>query len=149
MLTENEKLYRDREKRVKDAIGLKRPDRVPIVTAADLFFVRAAGLTLAQGMYDLDKMAEGWKTSMRRYNWDMAPLQHAIRSGTVMELLGIKTFRWPGYNLPENSPYQWVEREYMLAEEYDQFLKILPILPSASLCPAWQPYWNHLKNCLR
>jgi uroporphyrinogen-III decarboxylase len=118
-----EELYRERETRVRDAIALKRPDRIPIVTAADMFFIRSSGMTLAQGMYDLEKMAEGWKASMRRYNWDMAPLQHAIRSGTVMELLGIKTFKWPGYNLSENSAYQWVEREYMLADEYDQFLK--------------------------
>ena len=122
-MTENEKLYREREKRVADAIALKRPDRVPVVTAADLFFIRSAGLTAAQGMYNLEEMSEAWKASMRRYNWDMAPLQQAIRSGAVMELLGIKTFRWPGYNLPENSMYQWVEREYMLADEYDQFLR--------------------------
>jgi len=123
VVAENEKLYQEREKRVRDAISLKRPDRVPIVTATDLFFIRSAGLTLAQGMYDLEKMAEGWKASMQRYKWDMAPLQHAIRSGTVMELLGIKTFKWPGYNLPENSAYQWVEGEYMIGNEYDQRLK--------------------------
>jgi uroporphyrinogen-III decarboxylase len=92
-------LYKQREKRVNDAISLKRPDRVPIVTATEFFFIRSAGLTIAEAMYDYEKMAEVWKTSMRRYNWDMAPLQHAIRSGPVMELLGIKTFKWPGYNL--------------------------------------------------
>jgi uroporphyrinogen-III decarboxylase len=119
----NAELYRKREKRVKDAIALQKPDRVPIVSATEIFFVRSAGLTVAEAMYDYDKMAEAWKSSMIRYNWDMAPLQHAIRSGRLMQLLGIKTFRWPGYDLPENSPYQWVEREYMLADEYDAFLK--------------------------
>jgi len=74
-------------------------------------------------MYDYDRMAEAWKTSVVRYNWDMAPLQHAIRPGPVMELLGIKTYRWPGYNLPRNGYYQWVEKEYMLADEYDELLK--------------------------
>jgi uroporphyrinogen-III decarboxylase len=117
------KLYRDREKRVAEAIRLKKPDRVPIVSATELFFVRSAGLTIAEAMYDYEKMATAWKTSMRRYNWDMAPLQHAIRSGPVMELLGAKTYRWPGYNLPGNNSYQWVEREYMGPDEYDEFLK--------------------------
>jgi uroporphyrinogen-III decarboxylase len=123
MITDQQKQYREREKRVQDAIELKRPDRVPIVSATEMFFVRSAGLSAAEAMYDYDKMASAWKRSMLRYNWDMAPLQHAIRSGPVMELLGMKTFMWPGYNLPENSYYQWVEREYMLAEEYDEFLK--------------------------
>jgi len=123
MMTDNERLYKQREKRVQDAISLRKPDRVPIVSATEMFFVRSAGLTVAEAMYDYDKMAAAWKTSMKRYNWDMAPLQHAIRSGPTMELLGMKTFKWPGYNLPENSYYQWVEQEYMMADEYDEFLK--------------------------
>ena len=77
----NHELYKEREKRVSDAIALRKPDRVPIVSATELFFVRSAGLTIAEAMYDYDKMAAAWKTSMKRYNWDVAPLQHAIRSG--------------------------------------------------------------------
>ena len=123
MSTESERLYAEREKRVRDAIGLRKPDRVPIVSATEMFFIRSAGLTAAEAMYDYDKMAAAWKSSMKRYNWDMAPLQHAIRSGPTMELLGMKTFKWPGYDLPENSYYQWVEREYMMADEYDEFLR--------------------------
>jgi uroporphyrinogen-III decarboxylase len=118
-----EELYQERERRVMDAIALRRPDRVPIVSAAEMFFVRSAGLTAAEAMYDYDKMAAAWKASMKKYNWDMAPLQQGIRSGPTMELLGMKTFKWPGYNLPENSYYQWVEQEYMMADEYDEFLK--------------------------
>ena len=123
MMTENQRLYQEREKRVNDAIRLKKPDRVPIVTATEFFFTRSSGLTDAEAMYDYDKMAEAWKKSMQQYNWDMAPLQHAIRPGPVMELLGMKTFKWPGYNLPDNSYYQWIEKEYMMADEYDEFLK--------------------------
>jgi uroporphyrinogen-III decarboxylase len=123
VITDNERHYKEREKRVQNAISLKKPDRVPIVSAAEMFFVRSAGLTAAEAMYDYEKMASAWKASMRRYNWDMAPLQHAIRSGPTMELLGMKTFKWPGYNLSKNSYYQWVEQEYMLADEYDEFLK--------------------------
>ncbi|MFC1891368.1 uroporphyrinogen decarboxylase family protein [Thermodesulfobacteriota bacterium] len=123
MVSENRKLYLEREKRVDDAISLKIPDRVPIVTATEFFFTRTAGLSDAEAMYDYDRMAEAWKISMKRYNWDMAPLQHAMRSGILMELMDIKTFKWPGFNLPDNSYYQWVEKEYMLADEYDEFLK--------------------------
>lgn len=123
MMTENQRLYQEREKRVEDAIRLKKPDRVPIVTATEFFFIRSAGLSDAEGMYDYDRMAKAWKRSMKHYSWDMAPLQHAIRSGPVMELLRMKTFKWPGFNLPENSYYQWVEKEYMLADEYDELLK--------------------------
>jgi uroporphyrinogen-III decarboxylase len=140
MSTENQRLYAEREKRVSDAIRLKKPDRVPICSATEMFFIRSAGLTAAEAMYDYDKMAEAWKTSMKRYNWDMVPLQHAIRSGPTMELMGMKTFRWPGHDLPDNSYYQWVEREYMLADEYDEFLKdpsdftIRKLMPRMATC---------------
>ena len=120
---DNQRLYEEREKRVYDAISLKKPDRVPIVTAAEFFFTWAAGLTSAEAMYDYEKMAEGWKQSMKRYNWDMAPLQHAIRPGPVMELLGMKTFKWPGYNLGDNVYYQWVENDYVKEDEYDELLR--------------------------
>ena len=134
----NNQLYLEREKRVQDAVSLKKPDRVPIVTTTEFFFVRDAGLTAEEAMYDYEKMAKGWKQSMQRYQWDMAPLQHAIRPGPVMELMGMKIFKWPGYDLNKNSIYQWVEKEYMLPDEYDEFLKnpsdftIRKILPRMS-----------------
>jgi len=46
----NHELYKEREKRVSDAIALRKPDRVPIVSATELFFVRSAGLTIAEVM---------------------------------------------------------------------------------------------------
>jgi len=45
-----------------------------------------------------------------------------VNSGTVMELLDTKHQRWPGYNLPADTPYQFVEGEYMQPEEYDHLL---------------------------
>jgi uroporphyrinogen-III decarboxylase len=122
-VTDNQRLYQEREKRVHDAISLQKPDRVPIVTLTEFFFLRAAGITAAEGMYDYQKMSTAWKASMKRFNWDMAPLQHAIRPGPVMEMLGLKMLKWPGYNLGENQYYQYVEKEYMLEDEYDEFLR--------------------------
>ena len=39
-----------------------------------------------------------------------------------MEMMGLKAFKWPGYNLTDNALYQYVENEYMMADEYDEFL---------------------------
>jgi hypothetical protein len=46
----NHELHKEREKRVSDAIALRKPDRVSIVSATELFFVRSAGLTIAEAM---------------------------------------------------------------------------------------------------
>jgi hypothetical protein len=43
-------------------------------------------------------------------------------SGPVGELLDFKQQRWPGYNLPDDVGYQFVEEEYMRGDEYPLFL---------------------------
>jgi len=43
--------------------------------------------------------------------------------GRAFEALGMRQFKWPGFNLPDDLPYQFVEDEYMLAEECGEFLK--------------------------
>jgi len=121
--SENQKRYRKREKRVNDAIGLIQPDRVPIVTLADAFLVKSAGVTLAQATYDAEKMAAAFKQTVEKYNWDMVKRVPATIPGAVWEMLGMKTYKWPGYNLGDNSFHQWIEKEYMLEDEYDELLE--------------------------
>jgi hypothetical protein len=45
-----------------------------------------------------------------------------INSGLVLELLDSRSHRWPGGTLPPDIPYQFVEGEYMKADEYNAFL---------------------------
>ncbi len=114
--------YLAREKRFNDAAALREPDRVPIASLASLFIVRYVGLTNAEGLYEYEKAAKAVKEAMKKLNWDMAPLHFTFFPGPVMEKLGLKTFKWPGKHFKENLPYQFVEDEYMLADEYDEFL---------------------------
>lgn len=114
--------YLAREKRFNDALSLQKPDRVPVVSLAAFFMARYAGLTHAEAMHDYERLAEAWKQSTQKLNWDMAPPPFTMFPAPVMELLGLKTFKWPGKHLGDMLPYQFVEEEYMLAEEYDEFL---------------------------
>lgn len=50
-----EQLYRERLKRVKDAISLKEPDRIPIVSPIQKFVYDYAGVTMKEAMYDYNK----------------------------------------------------------------------------------------------
>ena len=115
--------YLAREKRFNDAVSLTKPDRVPIASLAAFFMPRYAGLTHAEAMYDYDRLAVAWKEATQKLNWDMAPPAFTMFPGPVMEMLGLKTFKWPGFDLGENLPYQFVEDEYMLADEYDELLR--------------------------
>lgn len=115
--------YLAREKRFNDAVGLERPDRVPVATMAISFMTHNAGLSDAQAFYDYEQATAAWAKTTADFNFDLTGSPMVMMPGTVMELLGIKTFKWPGYNLDENLPYQFVEDEYLKAEEYDAFLR--------------------------
>ena len=114
--------YLAREKRFYDAVSLTKPDRVPIISLAGQFIPRYMGMTNADALSDYPRAAQAWKEATLKLNWDMAPMAFVLFPTPVMELLGLKTFRWPGGDLNENSTYQFVEKEYMLAEEYDELL---------------------------
>ncbi len=40
----------------------------------------------------------------------------------VFEMLDLKFIEWPGQNLPDETPWQYLEAEYMKADEYDALL---------------------------
>ena len=69
---------------------------------------------------DVDKhLTANWKA-----NIDFAPdlANPPLLVGPMFEALDYKQLRWPGHGLPVNIPYQFVEGEYMKADEYDEFL---------------------------
>lgn len=112
--------YRDREKRVLDALTLGKPDRIPIVLLFGAFASNHAGITREEELYDLEKSYGANLKATLDFEPDMtsAPLTF----GSVLESLDYKQLKWSGHNLPDTSGYQYVEGEYMKAEEYDAFL---------------------------
>ncbi len=126
--TENKRMYDEREKRVMDTVALKKTDRVPIASLADFFMPTCQGVSCKDVMYDYDKTAEAYKKTMKEFNWDMAPPTFVFTPGKVLDLMGIKYLNWPGAankkrRLPDHLSYQYVEKEYLLADEVDDFLK--------------------------
>ena len=49
-------LYSEREKRIRDAIELKQPDRVPFAPFCSFFSVTQAGFGFEEAMHDYDKL---------------------------------------------------------------------------------------------
>jgi hypothetical protein len=118
-----EELYQEREKRYNDAIQLKVPDRVPIVLFPTFFATKYAGLNCQEAMYDYDRLAEATRKTVVDFDPDvyMSPFP-LVSMGPVMEILGERRFKWPGHGVSVNSTYQYVEGEYMTADEYDAFI---------------------------
>jgi len=119
----SEELYGEREKRVLDAIALKVPDRVPIVVLFGFFPVKYAGLTVEEAMYDPEKLFDAQLKALLEFAPDMDQAPFAIRSlGPTLEALDFRQLKWPGHGVAKDHTYQFVEGEYMTADEYDHFL---------------------------
>ncbi len=118
-----EELYREREKRINDAIGLRVPDRVPIMVSFGFFTARYAGFTNEEVMYDPEKLWEAqWKTT-HAFPQDAERDPYGLTLlGPLLDILSFRQIKWAGGGLPPNASYQFVEGEYMKAEEYDHFL---------------------------
>lgn len=118
------KAYQRRVTRLIDTIGLNRPDRVPAMLPFGFFPAYYAGLTLNDLMYDYDELQRVWKKFITDIESDTYDGPGLIFPGKALETIGHRIFQWPGYGLPENnSMYQYVEGEYMRADEYDDLIK--------------------------
>ena len=117
-----DELRREREKRIKDAIALKEPDRVPVTLNAGVFAARAAGLPSSAVFYDQNTYRQAGRKMILELEPDTGGVGIAANAGTVLDLLEVKNYRWPGGPLPDDADYQFVEGEYMKPEEYDIFL---------------------------
>ncbi|HUJ70051.1 MAG TPA: hypothetical protein VLW86_11045, partial [Syntrophorhabdales bacterium] len=50
-----ERLYRERTRRIADAVQLKKPDRIPLMPMWEFFYAKYAGYTCEEVMYDARK----------------------------------------------------------------------------------------------
>ena len=113
-------LYHEREKRVLDALLLRKPDRVPVIPLFGSFASRYAGISRKDEIYDLEKSYEANLKATLDFEPEMASAP--LTFGSVLQALDYKQLKWPGYGLPDEYGYQYVEGEYMKAAEYDAFL---------------------------
>ncbi len=117
-----EALCAEREKRVSDAMTLKVPDRVPVTIQTGVFAARYAGVPISSMYYDHAAYREACLKTVLDFEPDTGASMVLVTSGLINELLDARHQRWPGGNLPADTPYQFVEGEYMKAEEYNHFL---------------------------
>jgi hypothetical protein len=119
-------LYNERKKRVDDAIALKVPDRVPIwFQDASFFPAKYTGITFKEAMYDSDKVFAAYKKTFLDFEPDFYfNPGHALHTpGEALEVMNCNQVVLPGQKgIPVNHSFQFVEDEYMTADEYDEFI---------------------------
>jgi hypothetical protein len=143
-----EQLYKEREQRVNDAIQLNVPDRIPFFPSINYFAAKRAGITLQEAWYNADKWFGASKDVALDLEPDLVwPSRFSIfSSGQAFEAIDFKQIKWPGHGISPNYSHQFVEAEYMTAEEYDAFLSdpsdfaVRTYLPR--LCGSLEPLTN-------
>jgi hypothetical protein len=114
--------YQRRTDQLNKALNLESPDRVLLGITGDHFFsTRLAGMTNAEAMRDHERHYAAMKECVLRFGLDYA-FESGIYPAQWMESLGSRHYKWPGHDLSDDMTFQFVEKDYMRADEYDQFL---------------------------
>ena len=115
--------FKARQKRFDDAKSLTRPDRVPVAPVVMHYFPNIRkGISNREVHYDRALKHQLWRSAIVDHDWDAAVNSFSVIQGQPLELLGMTQLKWPGGGLPPDRPFQYVEGEYMLQDEYDEVL---------------------------
>ncbi len=116
-------LYEQRKKRIHDAIELRVPDRVPVTASFYFFPARYYGCAFKDMMYDPDTLQDVYLKVTRDFEPDLAQSPFGVMlPAPLLDAIDYKQMQWPGGQLAPDVPFQFVEGEYMKAEEYDHLL---------------------------
>jgi uroporphyrinogen-III decarboxylase len=114
-------LYAERDRRISDAIALRKPDRVPVWHGVPgRYPSERLGISQEEQMTDPERSLEGNFQTALFYQSDMVEIMPPL--GSVLDPLGYRHLRWAGHGLPADSGWQFVDEEVMKPEEYDQFI---------------------------
>lgn len=119
-MSDIQKQYDERLKRVTDAVQLIEPDRVPIAPVFQAFPVYLMNKwTIQELMEDYHKCTDIYDNLYERYKPDLGWDPILFYPTNYMERTGMTWFRWPGkhYDNPKIM-YQYIEDEYMKGDEY-------------------------------
>lgn len=117
------KAYQYRTEIIKDAIQLKKtPDRVPIVPLEIFAPVQLSGHTGKDAMYDPHILGKIYLEFTKEYDVDATGIAPMVMYGPPLETLDYQLYKWPGHGVKDELSYQFHEKEYMKAEDYDHFI---------------------------
>ncbi len=121
---EAKEAYHVRLKRLADVYRVKEPDRVPVQMPFGGMPLKWAGVTLRTAMYDYDQLRRVWSKFLHDFEMDTYSGPGTVLPGRVYDLIDYKLYIWPGHGLAADAPaFQFVEGEYMKADEYDALIR--------------------------
>jgi hypothetical protein len=122
---EAKKNYDVRVKRLIDVFNLRKPDRVPINITAGNLPLTMAWLKPRAAFYEPQKAIDASMKFNEKYSEELELFSLPMAmSGEALDILDYKLYVWPGHGLSDDAPgWQFVEGEYMTADEYDDLIR--------------------------
>jgi hypothetical protein len=111
-----------KEKRVRDAVALRKPDRVPVIPDGPAWPARVMGVKLAEMCTNLDIVAP---TIIDAYTslGDIDGIQHPTFHPSALSAVWLTRVKLPGRDLPDDELWQVEESGLMVPDDYDAILK--------------------------
>ncbi len=120
---ESKQSFLERERRIDDIIQLKVPDRVPIwFNDIGFFPAKYTGISFQKMFYDSQALVTAFKKTIVDFKPDVYWPPTVGFPGEGLEILDSRSYKWPGHGLPSGGSVQYVEGEYLKADEYDDFI---------------------------
>ncbi|MBF8269876.1 MAG: Uroporphyrinogen deCOase protein [Gammaproteobacteria bacterium] len=120
-VSHNTQLYQERLQRIEDAVALRESDRVPFVYSTNFWSAKYAGITFEQAMYDIDRYFDAHRQVIELLQPD-AYSAVLFPFGVAVEGVDFKPMRWPGHGADPNATFQYLDQEFMTADEYDDYI---------------------------
>jgi hypothetical protein len=115
--------YKERIERLRKTYDMEHPDRIiadPSMGASE-HALRRKGITGKDMVYNHEKLREPLLEFHAEFQPDLA-VNMIPYPGQVMDMLDYKSYIWGGQKLPDGMVIQAVEGEYMLGDEYEEFI---------------------------
>ena len=110
--------------RVQQAVALTEPDRVPFIPTWNNFYQLEYGVSFGESMRDPFTLNAALDHVLDRYEPDLVYMPTVFPS-PAMERARPVCARFPGqmYNLGDEVPYQYIDKQFLQDEDFDNFLK--------------------------
>jgi uroporphyrinogen-III decarboxylase len=123
MTDEKQKLHQERLNRYITAMEVGKPDKVPVRLTLFEFSAKYAGYTLQEVYYQQEKNIGAASKVLADFDVDASYGAPSLWWAGLHDATGAKFLKFSGRELEVNTQFQFVEGEYMLAEDYDAFIE--------------------------
>jgi uroporphyrinogen-III decarboxylase len=113
--------FGERLNRIFTAYALQKPDRIPVLMPTGHFLAQWGGVTRQELTENADTELDLLEKVALTYEPDA--ISGLTNHSAYALALGDRMTKWPGHGLPPEGSFQFVEHEFMKAEDYDAFIE--------------------------